>query len=161
MIESTHESLDRWKNPALCSYAIRQIEQHYQKICLHDLSSALKINPSYLSRVLSQNLHVTFLDLLHTKRIFVALEYFSNSKKLPQLEYLATDLGYFPMWRLRQTVPHRPIPTARIPEVSLPWRSASTRRLSKTPKRWRQKNMNSCSTRKRMCTLWDLQAGYE
>lgn len=42
MIESTHESLDRWKNPALCSYAIRQIEQHYQKICLHDLSSALK-----------------------------------------------------------------------------------------------------------------------
>ena len=94
MIESTHESLDRWKNPALCSYAIRQIEQHYQKICLHDLSSALKINPSYLSRVLSQNLHVTFLDLLHTKRIFVALEYFSNSKKLPQLEYLATDLGY-------------------------------------------------------------------
>ena len=80
MIESTHESLDRWKNPALCSYAIRQIEQHYQKICLHDLSSALKINPSYLSRVLSQNLHVTFLDLLHTKRIFVALEYFSNSK---------------------------------------------------------------------------------
>ena len=23
MIESTHESLDRWKNPALCSYAIR------------------------------------------------------------------------------------------------------------------------------------------
>ena len=94
MIESTHESLDRWKNPALCSYAIRQIEQHYQKICLHDLSSALKINPSYLSRVLSQNLQVTFLDLLHTKRIFVALEYFSNSKKLPQLEYLATDLGY-------------------------------------------------------------------
>ena len=54
-----------------------------------------------------------------------------------------------PMWRLRRTVPHRPIPTARIPEVSLPWRSASTRRLSKTPKRWRQKNMNSCSTRKR------------
>ncbi len=82
MIESTHESLDRWKNPALCSYAIRQIEQHYQKICLHDLSSALKIDPSYLSRVLSQNLHVTFLDLLHTKRIFVALEYFSNSKKI-------------------------------------------------------------------------------
>ena len=41
MIESTHESLDRWKNPALCSYAIRQIEQHYQKICLHDLSLSL------------------------------------------------------------------------------------------------------------------------
>lgn len=36
-----------------------------------------------------------------------------------------------------------------IPEVSLPWRSASTRRLSKTPKSWRQKNTNSCSTRKR------------
>ena len=50
--------------------------------------------PLKSTRVLSQNLHVTFLDLLHTKRIFVALEYFSNSKKLPQLEYLATDLGY-------------------------------------------------------------------
>ena len=40
-----------------------------------------------------------------------------------------------PMWRLRRTVPHRPIPTARIPGALLPWRSASTRRLSKTPKK--------------------------
>lgn len=30
-----------------------------------------------------------------------------------------------------------------------PWRSASTRRLSKTLRRWKPKNTNSCSTRKR------------
>ena len=95
MIESTHESLDRWKNPALCSYAIRQIEQHYQKICLHDLSSALKINPSYLSRVLSQNLHVTFFRFASYKTHFLLRWNISLTlKKLPQLEYLATDLGY-------------------------------------------------------------------
>ena len=44
--------------------------------------------------MLFRYLILLYIDLLHTKRIFVALEYFSNSKKLPQLEYLATDLGY-------------------------------------------------------------------
>ena len=51
MIESTHESLDRWKNPALCSYAIRQIEQHYRKfvftICPPPLKSTRLISPVF------------------------------------------------------------------------------------------------------------------
>lgn len=93
-IEVLHKSRGTWKNPAICSSAIRQIEQHYQTIRLNDLSAHLKVNASYLSRVLSQNLHVTFLDLLHTKKLLIAMDCFLQPPKAPSLEELSADLGY-------------------------------------------------------------------
>lgn len=93
-INFLHDSRENWKNPALCSVAIRQIEQCYQEIHLNDLSARLGINTSYLSRVLSQSLCVTFLDLLHTKRLLVAMDHFAQPEKPPRLEELAAALGY-------------------------------------------------------------------
>lgn len=93
-IEALHKSRNTWRNPAICASAIRQIEQHYQTIRLNDLSAYLKVNASYLSRVLSQNLHVTFLDLLHTKKILVATDHFLQAQQTPNLENLSVDLGY-------------------------------------------------------------------
>lgn len=93
-IESLHKSRDTWRNPAICASAMRQIEQHYQTIRLDDLAAYLKVNASYLSRVLSQNLHVTFLDLLHTKKILLATDRFLQAQHTPNLENLSADLGY-------------------------------------------------------------------
>lgn len=93
-IETLHDERDIWKNPALCARALRQIEQEYQDINLHDLSSRLNINSAYLSRVLSQSLGVSFLDLLHSKRILTATNLFLQSEKRIPLEQLAANLGY-------------------------------------------------------------------
>ena len=92
-IEFLHDSWEDWKNPALCARTIRQIEQQYQKVRLKDLASHLGVNAAYLSRVISQNLRITFLDLLHAKRILAALDLFAQPEKVP-LEQMAVDLGY-------------------------------------------------------------------
>ena len=75
-----------------------------------------------------------------------ALLFIRGERPIRDLKY---DILHHPNVALTTDGSAPPILTVRIPEVSLPWRSASTRRLSKTPKKWRQKNTNSCSTRKR------------
>lgn len=93
-IETLHDERDIWKNPALCTRALRQIEREYQNITLHDLSVRLNVNSAYLSRILSQSLEVGFLDLLHSKRILTAMNLFLQSEKRIPLEQLAASLGY-------------------------------------------------------------------
>lgn len=93
-IEAIHDKQAIWKNPALCARALRQIEQQYQEINLHDLSVRLQVNSAYLSRVLSQSLNVSFLDLLHSKRILTAVDLFSQMAPSPALELLSDNLGY-------------------------------------------------------------------
>ena len=60
-----------------------------------------------------------------------ALLFIRGERPIRDLKY---DILHHPNVALTTDGSHRPILTARIPEVSLPWRSASTRRLSKTPK---------------------------
>lgn len=93
-IERLHSRWDTWKNPALCSSTIRHIERNYSTVNLKELSKQLGVNASYLSRVLSQNFHATFLDLLHTKRILVTLDNFFSAQASPQLAITAAELGY-------------------------------------------------------------------
>lgn len=93
-IEAIHDRQEIWKNPALCARALRQIERQYQDISLHDLSVRLQVNGAYLSRVLSQSLNVSFLDLLHSKRILTAVDLFSQPFSVPDLEVLSGQLGY-------------------------------------------------------------------
>lgn len=93
-IETLHDERDIWKNPALCARALRQIEREYQTINLHDLSVRLNVNSAYLSRVLSQSLEVSFLDLLHSKRILAAISLCLQSEVRIPLEQLAASLGY-------------------------------------------------------------------
>ncbi len=93
-IETLHDERDIWKNPALCARALRQIEREYQDINLSRLSIRLNVNSAYLSRVLSQSLKVSFLDLLHCKRILAATDSFLHTEKRLPLEQLAANLGY-------------------------------------------------------------------
>ena len=93
-IEHLHSRWDTWQNPAICSSTIRHIERNYATVNLTQLSKQLGINASYLSRVLSQNFHATFLDLVHTKRILTALDIFLSAEFSPQLATTAADLGY-------------------------------------------------------------------
>ena len=93
-IERLHSCWDTWQNPALCSGTIRHIERSYSGVNLKELSRQMGVNASYLSRVLSQNFHATFLDLLHTKRILTALDLFRSGEASLQMETIAANLGY-------------------------------------------------------------------
>lgn len=82
------------KNPALCTFVLKQINVDYSSLTLHELACRLGLNSSYLSRVISQDMQCSFLDLLHCRRILSAVEAFCTPRQERSLDDIAYQLGY-------------------------------------------------------------------
>lgn len=73
--------------------AVRYIEQNYVKdIALDNVSEAIGISPSYVSRLFSQELGITFVEYLTELRIVEAAKFAASSKL--SLKQIAEQIGY-------------------------------------------------------------------
>ncbi len=82
------------RNPGLCLLVLKHIDREYPSLTLHTLAQRLELNSSYLSRVISRDLHCTFLDLLHCRRLLAAIEALQTPKRELSLDDIACRLGY-------------------------------------------------------------------
>jgi two-component system, response regulator YesN len=77
----------------LVKEAVEIIEQEYnQPLMLSDVADRLAISTTYLSRLFSQNLHISFKTFLTSKRMEVAKELLSQSGK--RINEIADAVGY-------------------------------------------------------------------
>lgn len=91
--ESLIHDRSAWKNPALCSRTLWQLEKSYTTLSLASLADGLHINSSYLSRIISQSFFVSFMDLLQCKRILEAMSAMEHTSRIP-LGDLAACSGF-------------------------------------------------------------------
>ncbi len=82
------------RNPGLCLLVLNHINSEYPDLTLRTLAQRLDLNGSYLSRVISQDLRCTFLDLLHCRRILAAIEALRMPRRELSLDDIVCQLGY-------------------------------------------------------------------
>lgn len=90
ILTSPHEQ----RNPGLCLLVLKHINNEYPDLTLRTLAQQLDLNGSYLSRVISQDLQCTFLDLLHCRRTLAAIEALQVPRRELSLDDIACQLGY-------------------------------------------------------------------
>ena len=80
-------------NVYLTGRALRYIDDHYSEISLAKLAKQLKVNPSYLSSVISSNSGSTFSDIVLYRRLLAFVE-FSLKNPALTVEQISRQIGY-------------------------------------------------------------------